>query len=74
MQENTVLVTSGRNLEKEKLCVSFGVITWKVADPNTAIGATLLMLVDDMLVAIKVVEYARLVAPKRHKMYISHDL
>ena len=56
MQENTVLVTSGRNLEKEKLCISFGVITWKVADPNTAIGATLLMLVDDMLVAIKVVE------------------
>ena len=64
MQKNTVIVVDGRNLEEEELCISLGVITWEVADPDATIGSTLLILTVHVFVMIKVVEKAGLVAPK----------
>lgn len=64
VQKNTVIVVDGRNLEEEELCISLGVITWEVADPDATIGSTLLILTVHVFVMIKVVEKAGLVAPK----------
>ena len=58
-----MFVINGGYLKEEELCVGFGVVAWEVTYPYTTVISTLLMLIDDMLVVIKVVEEAGLIAP-----------